>query len=142
MSSTADYAVPTTSGTSGVDVDITRHRFTEAKDGFKTSEFYVMVVFVAAVLLAPTLTPTPSLAMTAGASLGSRLSPTSSMSLASSLCCTFCFSFCETVANSRNASRMQSHSAPSKSKPSLASSPSSFAQCSRAPSLWLLCRVY
>jgi hypothetical protein len=52
MSSTADYVVPTSSGTSGVDVDVSRHRFTEAKDGFKTSEFYVMVIFVAAVLLA------------------------------------------------------------------------------------------
>ena len=33
-------------------VDLPRHRFTEAKEGFKTSEFYVMAAFVAAVLLA------------------------------------------------------------------------------------------
>jgi hypothetical protein len=33
-------------------VDIVRHRFSGAKDGFKTSEFYVMVAFVAAVLFA------------------------------------------------------------------------------------------
>jgi hypothetical protein len=30
----------------------TRSTFTEAKEGFKTSEFYVMVIFVAGVLLA------------------------------------------------------------------------------------------
>lgn len=57
MSSTADFAVPTASHANGVDLDIprddiVRDRFTEAKDGFKTSEFYVMVVFVATVLLA------------------------------------------------------------------------------------------
>ena len=57
MSSTADFTVPTVSGAHGVDLDIPRDdtlrdRFTEAKDGFKTSEFYVMVAFVATVLLA------------------------------------------------------------------------------------------
>jgi hypothetical protein len=34
------------------DVELPRHRFTEAKEGFKTSEFYVMAAFVVAVLLA------------------------------------------------------------------------------------------
>jgi hypothetical protein len=34
------------------DVEISRRRYTEAKDGFKTSEFYVMVAFAGAVLLA------------------------------------------------------------------------------------------
>ena len=34
------------------DGEISRRRYTEAKDGFKTSEFYVMVAFAAAVLLA------------------------------------------------------------------------------------------
>ena len=34
------------------DVEISRRRYTEAKEGFKTSEFYVMVAFAAAVLLA------------------------------------------------------------------------------------------
>ena len=57
MPSTADFTAPTVSGAHGVDLDIPRddtlrERFTEAKDGFKTSEFYVMVVFVATVLLA------------------------------------------------------------------------------------------
>ncbi|HKH53240.1 MAG TPA: hypothetical protein VKA77_15930 [Mycobacterium sp.] len=33
-------------------VDRPRRHFTEAKEGFKTSEFYVMAAFVAAVLLA------------------------------------------------------------------------------------------
>ena len=47
MSSTS-YTAP-----SGArDVEISRRRYTEAKDGFKTSEFYVMVAFAAAVLLA------------------------------------------------------------------------------------------
>ena len=62
---TTDHSPAAASGVRGVDVpphphteakdggvDIPRHRFTEAKDGFKTSEFYVMVAFVAAVLLA------------------------------------------------------------------------------------------
>ena len=48
MSSTTGYTAP--SGARGVDVP--RRRYTEAKDGFKTSEFYVMVAFAAAVLLA------------------------------------------------------------------------------------------
>jgi hypothetical protein len=62
MSSTADFTVPTASRNHGVDLDIPRDdfhrddtlrdRFTEAKDGFKTSEFYVMVAFVVTVLLA------------------------------------------------------------------------------------------
>ena len=48
------------SHTDGVDLDVHRNnalrdRFTEAKDGFKTSEFYVMVAFVATVLLASCL---------------------------------------------------------------------------------------
>ena len=48
MSSTTGFTAP-----SGArDVDVPRRRYTEAKDGFKTSEFYVMAVFVAAVLLA------------------------------------------------------------------------------------------
>lgn len=47
---TDDTAPAPTSGARGV--DIVRHRFSEAKDGFKTSEFYVMVAFVAAVLFA------------------------------------------------------------------------------------------
>jgi hypothetical protein len=34
------------------DVDLPRHHFAEAKEGFKTSEFYVMTAFVAVVLLA------------------------------------------------------------------------------------------
>ncbi|HEX2362413.1 MAG TPA: hypothetical protein VHI11_10105 [Jiangellaceae bacterium] len=51
MSYITDDTTPApTSGARGV--DIVRHRFTEAKDGFKTSEFYVMVAFVAAVLFA------------------------------------------------------------------------------------------
>ena len=52
MSSTTDYTLPAKLGASDVDGVLPRHRFTEAKDGFRTSEFYVMVVFVAAVLLA------------------------------------------------------------------------------------------
>jgi len=50
MSSQTDYASP--SGARGVDVDSSRRRYTESKDGFKSSEFYVMVTFVIAVLLA------------------------------------------------------------------------------------------
>ena len=34
------------------DVQVRRRRYAEAKDGFKTSEFYVTAVFVAGVLLA------------------------------------------------------------------------------------------
>ena len=62
---TTDHAPAAASGVPGVDVarhahteandggvDTPRHRFTEAKDGFKTSEFYVMLAFVAAVLFA------------------------------------------------------------------------------------------
>jgi hypothetical protein len=50
MSYTTDHTQAPTSDAGGL--DILRHRYTEAKDGFKTSEFYVMVAFVAAVLLA------------------------------------------------------------------------------------------
>jgi hypothetical protein len=47
MTYTTDHTTTPTS-----DADIWRHRYTEAKDGFKTSEFYVMAAFVAAVLFA------------------------------------------------------------------------------------------
>jgi predicted cobalt transporter CbtA len=50
MTYTTDHTTAPTSGAR--DVDIVRHRYTEAKDGFKTSEFYVMAAFVAAVLFA------------------------------------------------------------------------------------------
>jgi hypothetical protein len=50
MTYTTDHTTTPTSGAR--DVDIVRHRYTEAKDGFKTSEFYVMAAFVAAVLFA------------------------------------------------------------------------------------------
>jgi hypothetical protein len=50
MSYTTDHTQAPTSDARGV--DIWRHRYAEAKDGFKTSEFYVMVAFVAAVLFA------------------------------------------------------------------------------------------
>ena len=43
---------PTTAADRRDVVDLPRHRFTEAKEGFKTSEFYVMAAFVVAVLLA------------------------------------------------------------------------------------------
>jgi hypothetical protein len=43
---------PTTAADLRGGVDLPRHRFTEAKEGFKTSEFYVMAAFVVAVLLA------------------------------------------------------------------------------------------
>ena len=50
MSSTSGYTAPSVSGAH--DVDVPRRRYyTEAKDGFKTSEFYVMAAFVAAVLV-------------------------------------------------------------------------------------------
>lgn len=34
------------------EAEVSRRRYTEAKDGFKSSEFYVMVAFAAAVLVA------------------------------------------------------------------------------------------
>jgi hypothetical protein len=50
MTYTTDHTTAPTSDAR--EVDIWRHRYTEAKDGFKTSEFYVMAAFVAAVLFA------------------------------------------------------------------------------------------
>lgn len=53
MSHTAtDHGRATASGDRSVDVQPHPRTFTEAKGGFKTSEFYVMVAFVAAVLFA------------------------------------------------------------------------------------------
>jgi hypothetical protein len=74
MTYTTDHTTTPTSDAR--DVDIWRHRYTEAKDGFKTSEFYVMAAFVAAVLFA-----------TGGASRPSPWSPTSSAAASPSWVC-------------------------------------------------------
>jgi hypothetical protein len=59
--SSAGYTAP-----SGArDGEVSRRRYTEAKDGFRTSELYVMVAFAAGVLL-PTYLDVDSLARADG----------------------------------------------------------------------------
>ena len=62
-------------------------RYTEAKDGFKTSEFYVMAAFVAAVLFATYLDSDSLAGETGGASRPSPWSPTSSAAASPSWAC-------------------------------------------------------